>query len=405
MILDSVKTKLAKYGQEHLLMYFDELSESEKTALLDQIDNLDMSCLEENSLSKDTGEIAPIEIMELKEITEKSDEFKKVGLSIIKEGKAAALMLAGGMGTRLGSDSAKGKFDIGVTKELFIFECQMNNLMDVVNEAGAWIHLFIMTSDKNNDETIEFFKEKNYFGYNPEFVHFFVQEKSPTTDKNGKILLEDKGVVSTSPNGNGGWLISLRKSGLDSIIEKNNIEWINVFAVDNVLQKMCDPVFIGATVMANCSMGSKVVRKTDPNERVGVMCLEDGRPSIVEYYDLSDEMRYAKNDKGEYEYYFGVILNYIFKYDALCKVDKCEMPFHVVEKAITCLDENGVSTKSDKPNGYKYETLVLDMIKSMDSCLPFEVVREREFAPIKNRYGTDSVDTARELLKQNGIKI
>ena len=151
--------------------------------------------------------------------------------------------------------------------------------------------------------------------------------------------------------------------------------------------------------------GSKVVRKAAPDEKVGVMCLEDGRPSIVEYYELTQELMQAKDEKGNPAYNFGVILNYLFRVKDLEAIVDRQLPLHVVEKKIPYLDENGILIKPEEPNGYKYEQLVLDMIHELDSCLPYEVVREKEFAPIKNRTGVDSVDTARALLQQNGIEL
>ena len=178
-----------------------------------------------------------------------------------------------------------------------------------------------------------------------------------------------------------------------------------MFAVDNVLQRIADPVFIGAVLSKNCVVGAKVVRKNAPDEKVGVMCLEDGRPSIVEYYELTEELMNAKNEKGDPAYNFGVILNYLFQESALSEFVEKKLPLHVVEKKIPYLDENGELVKPEAPNGYKFESLVLDMIHQMESCLPFEVVREREFAPIKNKTGVDSVESARELLKKNGVEL
>ena len=225
----------------------------------------------------------------------------------------------------------------------------------------------------------------------------------PAVDFDGNILMESEDSLAMSPNGNGGWFKSMLRAHLDEDIRTRGIEWLNVFAVDNVLQRIADPCFIGATIQKNCVVGSKVVRKNAPDEKVGVMCLEDGRPSIVEYYELTDELMNAKDEKGEPAYNYGVILNYLFKVQDLEKIMAEKMPLHIVEKKIPYLDENGEPVKPEAPNGYKFESLVLDMIHQMDSCLPFEVVRRKEFAPIKNKIGVDSVESARELLTENGV--
>lgn len=408
MTLAEAKQKLARFGQEHVLKYYEELDEAGREALLQQIAETDMSilasCMHKEELVQ-KGKITPLAAMELEEIAANRKGFTAAGLEAIRDGKVGAVLLAGGMGTRLGSDNPKCMYNVGVTRELYIFECLVNNLMDAVRQSGCWIHLFVMTSEKNNDTTIKFMQEKAFFGYNPEFVHFFRQEMAAATDYEGKIYLEEKGRLATSPNGNGGWFVSMKNAGLLDMVKAEGIEWINVFAVDNVLQRIADPCFIGAVLKRDCAVGAKVVRKNAPDEKVGVMCLEDGKPSIVEYYELSDEMRDAKDENGDPAYNFGVILNYLFRVADLEKMAAGSLPLHIVEKKIPCLDEEGKLVKPEEPNGYKYENLVLDMIHQLDSCLPFEVVREKEFAPIKNSTGVDSVESARELLVKNGITL
>lgn len=406
--LEEAKVKLAGAGQEHLLQYFDELDEAQQTGLLNQIEALDLSLLD---LIKDgvkevpKGKLAPLGAVTLDEIKEKKDTYKKRGLEAIRQCQVGAVLLAGGQGTRLGLDKPKGMLNVGIHKELYLFEQLVNNLMEVVKEADAWVPLFVMTSEKNNADTVAFFKEKDYFGYNKDYVFFFVQEMAPSVGYDGKILMEAKDRLSTSPNGNGGWFSSLVKAGLLDKINELGVEFLNVFAVDNVLQKMADPVFVGATLEAGAVCGSKVVAKADPNERVGVLCLEDGRPSIVEYYEMTDEIIHSRDDKGNLLYNYGVILNYLFDVKTLTDILNRSMPTHVVEKKIPYINEKAELVKPKEPNGYKFETLVLDMIHMMDNCLSFEVEREHEFAPIKNATGVDSLESARKLMEKNGIEL
>ena len=399
--------KLTKYGQQHLLRFYGELNEAQKKRLLSQIEATDFEVLSsmDDMHKAERGRIAPLEAMQLPEIEKKKEQFRKTGLDAIRGDKVGAVLLAGGMGTRLGSDAPKGVYNIGVTKDLYIFECLIHNLMQVTAQAGHMIYLYIMTSDKNHDQTVAFFKEHQCFGYPQDHIFFFMQEMAPAVDHDGKVYLEEKDKIATSPNGNGGWFVSMAKSGILDQVRKTGIEWLNVFAVDNVLQKIADPVFVGACIEEQCNVGAKVVAKANPDEKVGVMCLEDGKPSIIEYYELTEEMRQEKNDRGEYAYNYGVILNYLFRVSELERTMSHKLPHHKVEKKIAHIDETGTKVNPQEPNGYKFEQLVLDMIHDMDKCLPFEVVREHEFAPIKNKEGVDSVDTARALLVQNGIQI
>lgn len=259
-----------------------------------------------------------------------------------------------------------------------------------------------MTNIKNKDETVAFLKKHNFFGYPEEFITFYIQDMTPSVSYEGKLLMEAPDQLSLSPNGNGGWFSSMVKAGLLQSLHDRQIDWINVFAVDNVLQKIADPIFIGATIATNHLCGAKVVRKANPEERVGVLCLEDGRPSIVEYYEMTEEMLHARNDDGNLSYSFGVILNYLFRLDIMEEIVKRELPIHVVKKKIPYYTVDGNYIEPGEPNGYKFEELALDLVHLFDNCLPFEVVREKEFAPIKNASGDDSIDTARELLlKQN----
>ena len=317
----------------------------------------------------------------------------------------AAVLLAGGMGTRLGFDLPKGCFNVGLTHPLYIFECLINNLLEVVKQAGSYIPLYIMTSEKNDEVTQKFFEEHNYFGYDKNYIKFFIQDMACAVDFEGKLLLEEKGRLATSPNGNGGWFTSMVKAGLDKDLHQKNIKWINIFAVDNVLQRIADPIFVGATILGKYQSASKVVRKVEPHEKMGLLCLEDNKPSIVEYYEMSKEMAEARDSDGSLTYKYGVILNYLFALNKLEEIVNEKLTVHVVEKKIPYIDGNGNKITPTEPNGYKFELLVLDMVHMMDNNLAFEVEREKEFAPIKNLHGTDSVDSAREYLQKNGINL
>lgn len=408
MDYNEAKKVLEKYGQEQLLKYYDELNDAQKASLLKQIEGIDFSLLnliKDNEESK-KGVITPLEsAVTIDDIEKNKEKYTNIGISAIKEGKVGALLLAGGMGTRLGSDKPKGMYNIGLTKDVYIFEMLIKNLMDVVNQTGAWVPLYIMTSEKNNDDTIHFFEEMNYFGYDKDYVDFFVQEMAPAASFDGKIFLEEKDRVSTSPNGNGGWFISFVNAGLAEKAKAAGVEYINVFAVDNVCQRMADPCFLGAMIDGGYRSAAKVVSKAAPEEKVGVLCLEDGKPSIVEYYELTEEMRYQTKEDGDLAYKYGVILNYLFNMEDLEKNLNSNLIVHVVKKKVPYLNEAGEKIKPETENGYKFETLVLDMVHMMDNCLAYEVVREKEFAPIKNKTGVDSVESARELLKLNGVEL
>lgn len=395
-------------NQKYIKAMMEKNTTEQNEKLTKRLEEIDFSVLEHIERKETVNErsvFAPLDAVEVSEIEARGTEFKELGLKAIREGKVGAVLLAGGQGTRLGLDRPKGTLNIGVAKELYLFEQLLRNLMDVTDEAGVYVPLYIMTSNINNADTTAFFEEHDYFGYPKDYVKFFVQEMVPACDYEGRIYMESQTEVAMSPNGNGGWFSSMVNAGLLSDIKERGIEWINVFAVDNCLQRIADPMFVGATIAYGCESGAKVVRKAAPDERVGVLCTEDGKPSIAEYYEMTEEMSTARKENGDLKYGFGVILNYLFSEKKLEQIADARMPIHVVEKKIPYMDVDGTFVKPEQPNGYKFETLVLDMVHMMDDCIPYEVVREREFAPIKNLHGVDSLDSARELMKGCGIEL
>ena len=408
MNFEEAKSKLEKYGQLHVLDHFDELTGAEKEELLKQIEETDFSVIRYAANphgGQKRGKITPLGAMEITEIEKNREHFEKTGLEALRAQKIGAVLLAGGMGTRLGSDDPKCMYDIGITRPVYIMQRLIENLMDVVNQAGVPVPLFIMTSDKNHDKTVGFMEKMDYFGYDKDMVRFFKQDMAPAVDFNGKVYMETRSRIATSPNGNGGWFLSMMNTGVLDRAKELGVEWLNIFAVDNVLQRIADPCFVGATLESGCATGAKVVRKVTPDEKVGAMCLENGKPSIVEYYDMTPELLEAKDEKGEPAYNFGVILNYLFRERDLERIVNEALPVHVVEKKIPYMNGEGEEVKPAEPNGYKFEQLAVDLVRELDTCLPYEVLREREFAPIKNKTGIDSVESARELCLRNGIEL
>lgn len=399
---------LQEHNQEHLLWYYDRLTNEKQANLAAQLEKLDWRLLklsERGNASQERGEIKPLAGLNREQIEANREAFEKAGLQAIKQSKAGAVLLAGGQGTRLGCSGPKGNYNIGVTREVYIYELLFDNILEVVHKAATWIPLYIMTSDKTHEETTKFLKEHQYFGYNEAYIRFFVQDMNPSVDYEGKLLMEAPDRLSLSPSGNGGWFSSMVKAGLLKDLEARGIEWLNIFAVDNVLQKIADPLFLGATISSGKASGAKVVRKAEPGERIGVLCAEDGKPSIVEYYEMTEAMLQERTPSGELSYSLGVTLNYLFRLDKLKEILSKDLPIHVAEKKIPYLNQEGEYIQPDEPNGYKFEELALDMIPLFEECLPFEVIREEEFAPVKNASGVDSPETARELLKKNHIEL
>ncbi|MBQ8496765.1 MAG: UTP--glucose-1-phosphate uridylyltransferase [Clostridia bacterium] len=396
-----VEKILREAGQIHLLDGFEMLSEEEKMRLATEIMEIDFSIFERAAhLEKKTYEhIAPIPIFSTETVEKEREELETIGLSAIHAGKVGAVLLCGGQGTRLGSPHAKGMYNIGITKEISIFSLHFRYLCEVAKRAEKWFPIYIMTSIYNGAEIEAFLKEKNFFGYEASAIHFFVQKMAPATDLEGKIYKESPSSLVLSPDGNGGWFSALAETGY--LDKQDAPEWLNVISIDNVLQKTVDPLFVGVTLRENAACGAKVVRKVTPDEKIGLICENEGHPAVIEYYELDKLKKDNAVSTDGMEY--GVILNYLFRISEMAKTLSAKLPVHKARKKIPYYD--GEYHKPETENGYKYEMLATDLVERMDSCLAFEILREKEFAPVKNCTGVDSVESAREMLLRAGFDL
>ncbi len=397
-------SRLEREGQTHLIRHLETLSGTEKETFLSALAGIDFSYLKrgETSFQNRVYEISPIDIFTAEKADARRTELDAAGLDAVRSGKVAAVLLCGGQGTRLGFDHPKGMYDIGLTRPLPIFGFHFACLCETARRAGAWFPVFVMTSRAGDAQVREFLASHCYFGYDSRYVRTYVQDMAPATDFDGRLLLSGKTSLAMSPNGNGGWFSSLVLSGLLSGAQYDGVEWFNVVSIDNVLQKTADPSFIGATLLSGADCGAKVIRKASPDERIGLICRNEGHPAVIEYYELDRLLKEGAVCTDGIEY--GVILNYLFRRERMERTPEGELPVHRVRKKIPYYCD-GRTVFPEQENGYKYEMLATDLVERMDSCLPYEVRRAEEFAPVKNRHGVDSVDSAREMLSAAGYML
>ncbi len=403
MNLEKVKEKLAKYSQDHLLAFYDELSTNEQQALLNQISNIDMDLVsklynEKDNIGSADDVICPIAYVDkLKLSQEEVLRYTEIGDKIIASGKFAFATLAGGQGTRLGHNGPKGTFKLDVNPEMSLFEIMCNNLRRAYAKYNVYIPWYIMTSRENNDSTIEFFEANNYFGYPKEKVTFFKQEELPMIATDGKMLLESKAKVKEAADGHGGIFEAMYKNNVIEDMDKQNIKWIFIGGIDNVLLKMVDPLFIGMAEQRGVKLASKSIVKVNPEEKVGVFCKRNGKPSVVEYTEITTDMASLRDDDGELLYGESHILCNLFSIEALKLIGNEKLPYHTAFKKSSYVDNNGDIVEPDAPNAYKFETFIFDAFSKFDDMLIFRSLREEEFAPIKNKDGVDSPETAKAL--------
>ena len=396
-----------KYNQQHLLKLFRELPVDGQQRLLDQILSLDfdlITSLYNNLTVKDTDEcsynnIEPINVQKLEAFSEDEKEtFASKGMEMLKEGKVAVLLVAGGQGTRLGHNGPKGTYNIGLPSGKSLFQLQGEQLINLSKKADRYIPWYVMTSPENNEDTVGFFESNNYFGYPREYVSFFQQDVLPMIDTEGKILLSKEDSIALGPNGNGGCFLALERSGMLHKMKEQGVQWVFQYGIDNSLVKVADPVFIGFTVMSGLQASSKVVRKKYPEESVGVFCYRNGKPDIIEYSELPEALRYKVNENGELAYSSANIINHIFSLEFLEKVSEVKLPYHMAFKKVQYVDGDGNTISPSSPNAYKFELFMFDIFPLLKDMAALEVIREEEFAPVKNKEGADSPSTARSLI-------
>ena len=399
------KSILEKYNQEHLLLQYENLKDEKKEYLLKQIVNIDFEQI--NKLYEDTKKeiefkeqkIEPISYIEKEELSnEEKERYLKIGADEIKNGKLAVVTMAGGQGTRLGHDGPKGTYILNVEPNpKSLFEILCDNLKEAKKKYDVYIPWYIMTSRENNKQTVDFFEENNYFSYPKSEIKFFIQGELPMVDTDGKILLTEEGVIKEAADGHGGIFEAMFKNDVVDDMKKRNVEWIFVGPIDNPLAKMVDEVLIGLSKEKRVLEAGKSLVKANPGEKVGVFCKKNGRPSVVEYTEITEDMANETDEKGNLVYGESHINCNMFNIKGLDVIGNQKLPYHSAFKKATYLNEQGEVIKPTEPNAYKFESFIFDAFNKLDDMLIFRVKREEEFAPVKNKEGVDSADTAVEL--------
>ena len=406
--IEDIKKKLKKYSQEHLLNNFKNLSKEKQKRLLEQIKNIDFDLIKslydttQNITTEiQNDQIKPIEFFDKEKLYDDYKKYKEIGEKAIRTKKLAAVTMAGGQGTRLGHNGPKGTYDIGLESHKSLFELLSDGLKEQGKKYGVIIPWFIMTSRENNDATVEFFAKHRYFGYEKDKnIFFFKQGELPMIDTEGKILIGEDGLIKEAANGHGGIYEALVKNGMTKKMRELGVEWVFIGGVDNCLVKMVDPVLMGIAIDKNVTAAGKSVVKANPQEKVGVFCKRNGRPSVVEYTEIPKEMSEATDENGNLIYGESHILCNLFNIDAIERMGSKPLPYHIAFKKATYIDKDGNKVVPDGPNAYKFEAFLFDAFGELDDMAILRVKREEEFAPVKNATGTDSPETARELYRK-----
>ncbi len=400
-----MKKQLKNDNQAHLYAHLATLEGAAKADFQRQIEQIDFAKIErlynhltaQTAVVQATEQLMPIEPHQ--PTAAEAARYIEIGRSALRQKKVAALLLAGGQGTRLGHAGPKGTYDIGVAAGRSLFELHAKSLKARSEACGQTIDWLIMTSQINHAATLAFFEKNDYFGYARSAIHFFQQGMIEAVDFTGKVIIQDRATISRSPDGNGGCFKALADNGLVDRLIADGYEWLFVFNVDNAIVNIADPLFIGYTIAAQQPCAAKVVAKTSAAEKVGIPCIVAGKPTIVEYSELSEAQLTARDQSGRLRLRGGNIGSYCLNLAALRDYLAQPLHYHLATKKIPYLNSAGQQVTPTEPNGYKFELFIFDIFPAFSGMAVLEVERADEFAPVKNASGADSSATARALFE------
>jgi UDP-N-acetylglucosamine/UDP-N-acetylgalactosamine diphosphorylase len=409
MDLNAHRQALAGVGQEHVLRFADRLDASGQSKLSAQLEALDLNLIRQlaDEYVRNKPPLAlPTDIQPVQAYPRVPDpdhrtmyaNAKARGEQLLREGKVAAFLVAGGQGTRLGYDGPKGEYPVTPVKSKPLFQVFAEQLLAHSRDAGKSVPWYIMTSDANDAATRAFFQKNAYFGYPPADVFFFQQGMMPAFSMDGRMLLGAKDSLALSPDGHGGSLRALRRSGALDDMKRRGVEHLSYFQVDNPLVHTIDPLFIGLHDLTGSEMSSKTIPKADALEKVGNFVVADGTVQVIEYSDLPESLARQTNDDGTLTFNAGSIAIHALRVsfiERLTSGGSLQLPWHRAEKKVPNVNDAGEAVKPDKPNAVKLEQFVFDAIPLAANAIVYTTERDEEFSPVKNAEGVDSPATCR----------
>ena len=408
-LLDALKP----FGQEHLLAFWEELSPAQQEKLAEQVRDIDFQQLAKLYDNRDKAEnvealveqASPPPAFRLDKSANRFsvEEAKARAAEALAEGKIGVILVAGGQGTRLGFEHPKGMYQIGPVSNATLFQIHIEKIRALAKQYGRPVPLYVMTSPATHAETVEFFEQNDRFGLPVEDLIVFCQGTMPAVDMaSGKVLLADKDQLALSPDGHGGMLAALKKSGALANALDRGVEQLFYFQVDNPLVDIGGEEFLGYHLLSDSELSTQVVAKQNPLDRVGNVVQVDGRLHIIEYSDLPDAAAELRAEDGSLEIWAGSIAAHAMDVAFLARMaDSSDgLPFHIARKKVAYVDNTGESIKPEDPNAIKFERFIFDLLPSAERAIVVEIDPKEGFAPLKNASGaaSDTPEFVREYL-------
>lgn len=400
---ESLQSKIEEQGQSQVLRFWDQLDEAEQQQLLGQLSDIDwdqLAALHQGGSNAESGgsKAARAQAPPAIRLDDSSGEISMAdaiakGNELLANGEVGMILVAGGQGTRLGFDQPKGTFPLGPVSGRTLFQILIDQLRARSARAGHDIPLYVMTSPATDSATREFLEENKRFGLAPDLLKIFCQGTMPAVDeKSGDLLLSEKNSLALSPDGHGGMLAAFHKSGCFQDAKDRGVKHLFYAQIDNPLVSVCDPSLLGFHALSGSEMTTQVVRKVDPQEKVGNVVEIDGKVQIIEYSDLPAEMAEQTDESGGLKLWAGNIAVHVFRFDFLERVSGMAdaLPFHLANKKVPYLNDSGELIEPESPNAIKYERFIFDLLPHAENAIVVEADKETSFAPVKNANGAPS---------------
>lgn len=401
--------RVYKARQEHIFQWWDELNEEQRKSLLRQVDEIDFRLVSELARKVSTTrrtipkDVRPMEVVRLPRTPEEHKFFESLsrrGERLLRQGKVAVVTVAGGQGSRMGLAVPKGVLPIGPVTGKTIFQFFAEKISAVRTKYQTLLPWFIMVSEATETATKQFFKEHQNFGLASGSVRFFRQGSLPALDFRGRLILERKDRIFLSPNGHGGILEAMAREGVIEELERAGVEYLFYFQVDNPAVRVADPVLIGLCDQREADIAAKVIWKESPYEKLGVFVRMGGKPRVIEYSELPPEIAERKDASGALLFGAGSIAVHVFRVAFLSRLirEGVRLDFHIARKAVPYIDRSGKRVFPTRPNAYKFERFIFDVLEYTDRLVLLETPRKEEFCPVKEREGPASLEGARRRL-------
>jgi UDP-N-acetylglucosamine/UDP-N-acetylgalactosamine diphosphorylase len=403
--LSQLRDRLRQYGQDHVLVGWERLSELERRELISHLAALDLDELRHLYERRETCYALPAcdRIQPAPIVPRGADvaAARARGEEALRRGEVGVLLVAGGQGSRLGFERSKGLYPVGPVSGKSLFQIHAEKVLALQRRYGAAVPFLVMTSPATDAETRAYFADNGYFGLPADDVWFFVQGTMPALDlETGRLLLERPGRLFLSPDGHGGTLTALADTGLLDRVHRRGVQHLFYFQVDNPLVQIADPVFLGHHLAGRAEVSSKVVPKLGPADKLGVIVQVEGRCTIIEYSDLPPQLAHERGADGRLRLWAGSPAIHVFDVEFLGRVTRQAdlLPFHVARKKVPHVDPEGRPVQPRAENALKFERFIFDVLPLAERWAVVETSRAEEFAPLKSAEGADSPAAVRQAL-------